>query len=323
MSFQSASPQKRLSSSNWFGPSSTKIIGGNRVVFGEPPFAAALRHFPVSDTLCKKAAGPSLKIFAEATIVSVNPTGLAAKPTVRSVTKMSGQKRRLMFSTKLQDVAQLPGTVKKPKSPLLTAPAAETPTTVTPLPGPKDEEKKAPVPYENVQTPVLKDKEEMSPSAVSLPLPQQLGIVAPTPRLPPFVGHRGIDAELNCAYDVPAISPPLLTDKPCGWVKEFSQQVRKAMDEIRGSALESILKRWTYGMIKGQQLPSFEVSEEYLSSIVESVTLGPEGDFFHQSRISKVFEDQIDWLESFRVFKQTVDPQDPSWSTTRARSARL
>jgi len=58
MSFQSASPQKRLSSSNWFGPSSTKIIGGNRVVFGEPPFAAALRHFPVSDTLCKKAAGP-------------------------------------------------------------------------------------------------------------------------------------------------------------------------------------------------------------------------------------------------------------------------
>ena len=143
-----------------------------------------------------------------------------------------------------------------------------------------------------------------------LPTHTQLKIIAPLPHLPTTVGHQVIDDELKSPYDIPLISPPFTTEAPCGWTREFSQQVREAMSELRGTALESKLKKWTDSIIKGQQLPSFETAGEYLSAIVHSVTLSPEGETFHQSRISRVFEDQINWLASFHLFKLLVDSRE-------------
>ena len=275
------------------------MLDDHRRVLKEPLFAAAIRRFPIPTGQCRKGTVPYMKIRE-------NSVETAPQGPVRRVKKVSAQKDRFMLSDGSQKAIQPFKMPDKTKSPLSSTPMSES-EAIDLLIKLKHEEVKGPV---HNTTDLTVDR---------LPTHVELNIVAPIPRLPPIVEHQIIDDELKHSYDVPPISSPFVTEAPCGWIKGFSQQVREAMDELRGTALESILKKWTDDMIKGQRLPSFEIAGEYLGSIVESVTLGPEGESFLQSRISKVFEDQIEWLSPFHTFKQLEQSQ----SRDQKRRTRL
>jgi hypothetical protein len=121
--------------------------------------------------------------------------------------------------------------------------------------------------------------------------------------------HRAVIDEGLLPYDVPPITSPNLVGEPYVWPEEFAQQVREAMDELQGTALGAILKKWTDGMIQRQPLLSSDEARKYLRAISSSILLGPEDIAFCASRIAEIFVSHVRWLSNLHKFDGIFEPE--------------